>query len=651
MEQKLEQIDKTVEMEKMENPNVEISQSSNSPLVAMVEEPHPTHSFVWCFQGKFTSFTCDKARTVEDSLKRSPRFGGIAKKYKDKELVVLRDGKAISSHFPCSLIKDERLTVKYVKAVDKTNQPGRGSGPPCRKGSPDDLVMFHVLTKGGKDIVQIMRNPELRKVVQEMTVYAYKGEKVKQALRRDGRFLNIVFKKNCGLSHIVTEVDSEMSDLVDHLDGATYKIILLNKCLPESQQSSLEDDNKISNVSKGFDHDENQNASQQPTTTVSVNDAPERKTKPAPELFFLDMPESEKLQRKLFLQFKHLMKGKESVARLSSIQNRLRVDYGKSAETCREVRTMKKLMGLSDSVCQVRVNGSPLGSGFLLFGNFVLTNGHVVEDLNKENIGLYVHKLTVHFSFESLDQVETGQEFVVEEVAGSEYCSEQMHDWALLRLRANLKLPDCLLTQFGYCPQSNGVCIIGHPDGGMKKIDPCFIIPPDKRIQAVEKDFYKNKGHVQLVTPQFFEGVAESVQRHAQVVMYNTCFYSGSSGSPVFDDQCRVVAMHSAGYKYPGARGETRSVIEFGYRLSDIMERIIIQLVERRRWDVLKAYLACSFEHQQNVMINVRKLVQSRNITAFTDVISGSEARNDESLKKFFAFFSQTEDPAPMDTE
>ncbi|AWO99792.1 putative protein FAM111A-like [Scophthalmus maximus] len=225
---------------------------------------------------------------------------------------------------------------------------------------------------GGKDIVQIMRNPELRKVVQEMTVYAYK----------------------------VTEVDSEMSDLVDHLDGTTYKIILLNKCLPESQQSSLEDDNIISNVSKGFDHDENQNASQQPTTTVSVNDAPERKTEPAPELYFLDMPESEKLQ---------------------------------------------------------------------------------LEDLNKENIGLYVHKLTVHFSFESLDQ-------------------------------------------------------------------------------------------------------------------------------------CRVVAMHSAGYKYPGARGETRSVIEFGYRLSDIMERIIIQLVERRRWDVLKAYLACSFEHQQNVMIN-------------------------------------TEDPGPMDTE
>ncbi|AWO99791.1 putative protein FAM111A-like [Scophthalmus maximus] len=247
--------------------------------------------------------------------------------------------------------------------------------------------------EGGKDIVKMMRNPELRKFVDTMTVYAYK----------------------------VTEGNTEMSNLVDHLDGTTYKIILLNRCLPESQQSSLEDDNIISNASQGFDHDDNQNPSQQPTTTVSVNDAPERKTKPAPELFFREMPESEKLKHNLSSQFTHLMKGKESVARLS------------------------------------------------------------LEDLNKENIGLYVHKLTVHFSFESLDQ-------------------------------------------------------------------------------------------------------------------------------------CRVVAMHSAGYKYPGARGETRSVIEFGYRLSDIMERIIIQLVERRRWDVLKAYLACSFEHQQNVMIN-------------------------------------TEDPAPMDTE
>ncbi|KAF0028084.1 hypothetical protein F2P81_019171 [Scophthalmus maximus] len=120
---------------------------------------------------------------------------------------------------------------------------------------------------GGKNIVKIMRNPALKTLVQAITVYAYKGEKVKQSLRRDGSFLNIIFKKNCVLSHIVTEVNTEMSNLVDNLDGATYEIIQLNKCLPES----LEED-YMSNVSQGFYPHENQNPSQETTPNESVNE-------------------------------------------------------------------------------------------------------------------------------------------------------------------------------------------------------------------------------------------------------------------------------------------------------------------------------------------------------------------------------------------
>ena len=105
-----------------------------------------------------------------------------------------------------------------------------------------------------------------------------------------------------------------------------------------------------------------------------------------------------------------------------------RVEYGKNAHTSAKVKTMKELMVFSDSVCQVRINGRPMGSGFLLFDRFVLTNAHVVKeaynDSEKELNDMY--KVTVHFSDESRNP--TVIEVEVEEVAGFEY-TEDISDW------------------------------------------------------------------------------------------------------------------------------------------------------------------------------------------------------------------------------
>ncbi|XP_071362273.1 serine protease FAM111A-like [Trachinotus anak] len=652
-------VDKTVE-NKMDQ-NGESGQPRNLQLVAKEEEQHATHTFEWQSNGKKpTSVTCNKAGTVEDSLKISSEFRKFAKKNNDKELVIVKDGKAISSHCPCSLIKNDRLMVNYVKSVKKPKQLGSGSVHPRRKVSSDELVMFHVLTKGGKGVVKILSNPALKTVIQEITVYAYKGEKVKQALRRDGRILNIVFKKNCALSHISTEVNTEMSNLVDELNGETYRIILLDKSdPPDSQPGSLDDAYVMPNESQRSDSDENQDPQQQSTASQSVDNnvltqTPNLNGNTAPEKILHEIPNSAKMKKDLSSQFNLVVKGKKTVSRLSRIQNLLRVEFGQNAQSCTEVKTMKKLMDLSNSVCHVRINGSPGGSGFLLFDKFVLTNGHVLKDIYNKNRRQLDGKVTVHFSYESLD-LERGQEskdVEVEEVAGFEYCpdaSGHMYDWALLKLSAGQKLPDGLLTHFGFLPQSGGICIIGHPDGGVKKIDACLIIPPDNRNQVVEKHCHENINYIQLITRRFFEDVTESVQRNKQVLTYESCFYFGSSGSPVFDKYCKVVAMHSGGYVHPDVRGERQSVIEFGYPLSDIIEHIIVQLVETRRLDVLQAYLACSYPHHQDMMNNVKKLVESRNLTAFKNTLNSSVTTNDESLKMFFDFFSLKEEPVQMD--
>ncbi|XP_040906793.1 serine protease FAM111A-like [Toxotes jaculatrix] len=647
-------MDRTVK-NKSDSHNGESSQSHSSQLVAKKGEPHPTHSFEWCLNGKGpTSVTCNKTGTVEDSLRRSSQFRKTVEKNKGKELVILRHGKAISSHFPCSLIKNERLTVRYVKTKNMSKPTGCGSVHPSRQGSSDELVIFNVLAKGGKDVVKILTNPELRKFTQEITVYAYKGERVKQALRRDGRFLNIIFKKYCVLSHAVTEVTTEMSNLVDDLDGKTYKIIQLSKSSPpDSQPGSLDDAYMMPSDTQRSDSDEKQDPSQEPATTGSENDSTvkELNGNTAPEKMLREITDSERMQNHLSSQFKHSVKGMKDVSKLSRIQNLLRVEYGKNVQTCMEVKTMKKLMDLRNSVCQVRINGSPGGSGFLLFDNFVLTNCHVLEGITGK---LYV-KVTVHFSYESLDHIEGGQELgsevEVEEVTAFEYsdASGTMYDWALLRLRANQELPDCLLTHFGFLPQSGGICIIGHPDGGLKKIDACAIVPSHDHNRVVAKHYHENQENIQLVTQRFFERVAEYLPQNRQVLTYESCFYFGSSGSPVFDKHCKVVAMHSGGYAYRNARGQTQSVIEYGYPLSNIIEHMILQLVFERKFDVLKAYLTCSFAHHQDVMNNVKKLVEGRNLTQFKKAVSSLVATPDNSLKMFFEFFSQKEEPIPMD--
>uniref|UniRef100_UPI0037E9317B serine protease FAM111A-like n=1 Tax=Semicossyphus pulcher TaxID=241346 RepID=UPI0037E9317B len=628
-------------------------------------EPHETHSFVWCLSDKRpTSFTCNKAGTIEDSLKRSAEFKKLAQKNINKELVIVRDGRAISSHFPCSVIKDDRLTVKYITASDKLKQSNENCAPaiPRRKHPSDQLVLFHVLTNGGENVVRIMRNKQLKKLCDEITVCAYKGEKVKHALKRDGRVLNGIFTKNCALFERGTDIKTEMLNLVDDLDGKTVKIKMINKSPPpETPPESLDDAYEMQSESQRSDSYENQGPPQQ-STTESVNDiTAKEKPKKIGNITPEEIPDSEKVKCYLSSQVKDLVQRMETpVSQLSTLQNLFHVEYGKNAQTCREVKTMKKLMNLCDSVCQVRINGRPGGSGFLLFDKFVLTNGHVVKNIINESTGQLNEQVTVHFSYESVNQVESGAE--VTEVAGFEYGSDasgHKYDWALLSLGAGQELPGHLLKHFGFLPKSGGICIIGHPDGSVKKIDPCLIIPTDNRNEVVGKHYLENpdgvlvehQGHVQLVTQPFFEHVAQSVQCTGQVLTYESCFYFGSSGSPVFDEHCNVVAMHTGGYKYNNTRGEMHSVIEYGFPLSFILEHIIVQLVERGRFDVLKEYLTCINAQHQHIMTNVKKLVESRNNTAFKNAVNNSVHTEDEHLKMFFEIFSLKVEPVLMDTD
>ncbi|XP_078021519.1 serine protease FAM111A-like [Epinephelus lanceolatus] len=576
------------------------------PLDEQEEEPDESYSLHWRW-GNNNFKERGKGRTVEDWLKRNSEFRGIAKKNENKELVIERCGKAISSHFPCSLTENDQLTVKFIKAVDHTNQSVSGSVHPQRKRPSGELLMFHLWIRGGKNVVNIMRNPALKTDFCEMTVYAYRGEKVREALKRDGRLKDFVFEKNCVLSDTSTKANTGMSSLVDDLDGQTFKIILLHKSSPPESQPDSQDDAYMM-----------QNEAKQSITTESVKDNipkqnPNLNGNMAPENIWREIPNSKQMQCHLSSQFQDAVKGKTTLqgSELSCIQNLLRVEFGKNIQTCREVKTMKTLMNLSDSICQVRINDRPAGSGFLLFGRFVLTNAHVVKDIYDEHNGQLNERVTVHFSFESLNSMESG--VAVQEVVGFEYgfdVSNYECDLALLRVCTDQTLPDGLINHIGLLPHSGGICIIGHPHGGVKKIDPCLIIPTENRTQVVERHhsenpagvqpetphYSENQQPIQMITQRFFEDVTKHVQHNRQALTYESCFYFGSSGSPVFDEHCNVVAMHSGGYVYHNVRGQRQSVIEYAHPLSFIKERIFVQMMKRTRPDVLAEYKAYQYK-------------------------------------------------------
>nr|XP_020477877.1 protein FAM111A-like [Monopterus albus] len=158
----------------------------------------------------------------------------------------------------------------------------------------------------------------------------------------------------------------------------------------------------------------------------------------------------------------------------------------------------------------------------------------------------------------------------------------------------NKKVPPGLLKKFGPMPPNGEACIIGHPAGGVKKMDPTCIIEKEKRGQVVDErlrpygkyPFFIHRFSEQL-KDKGIEDIMVGGNEAEQVSTYNTFMYHGSSGSPVFDGQCRVFGLHTAGFPYEFAHKEVY-VIECAISLLIIFESFVRKLKEKRNEELLK---------------------------------------------------------------
>lgn len=164
----------------------------------------------------------------------------------------------------------------------------------------------------------------------------------------------------------------------------------------------------------------------------------------------------------------------------------------------------------SKAVARVRLSDGELGTGFLTVGNIFVTNHHVLK--NKEQAGDAVIQFNYQNTASGLDLEPTVFSLAPE----NGFATSEKEDWTLVPVKgdAGKDWGEIALTQIDNYEKIKYVNIIQHPGGEPKQIALYH------NIVAYADD---------------------------KVFQYLTDTRPGSSGSPVFDNKWRVVALHHSG--------------------------------------------------------------------------------------------------------
>lgn len=184
--------------------------------------------------------------------------------------------------------------------------------------------------------------------------------------------------------------------------------------------------------------------------------------------------------------------------------------------TLRPVAFLQKGLNASRSVAYIRVSNGVrewTGTGFLVGSNLLLTNHHVLPARNLLSATI----CRFNYQLDTEGNAEVYEDYHV--IADGHFHSNQALDYSILELSdnpganwGNLALKPTIPTM------DSRVNIIQHPSGLPKQI-------------SIHNNFVKFANHTKI--------------------QYVTSTLPGSSGSPVLDDDWRVVGIHHAGGMLP----------------------------------------------------------------------------------------------------
>ncbi|KAK7163990.1 hypothetical protein R3I94_002649 [Phoxinus phoxinus] len=570
----------------------EVEEGPSKDLQQEVEEKK--HAFNFCINSKSKRYSvvCTTSMTVLEALNTSQFFRNEKDKQKNihKEILIQRsNGKvtiaAVKTDFPCCLIEeDDILDINFIQkdVNSSTNQTTADPSLLSNRSKPETFVTFLVEKEGGPTVTCLLKSAALRKSVRYVCVCAIKGEEIKTALERDGRFTDEIFKKSCGLSESGTVTEHELSNRVTKtLNEKTFQVFVISDHNQPESKDDVTLDKTEPNEASDADAAGNVRPSQNPINTEQekkLNGNTTKSTNPSTKRYVAKpIDKSEEIAKILRDQSEDLWKTVEQREKLknkSEVQKFFREEYHKSVENFLDVKKVRELVRLSDSVCQIRVGESPEGTGFLLFDRFILTNAHVIGELDLFSVKTF----TAVFGYEGLEAKETKHIPVKQLITyfhGKDDSGRHL-DYALLELDSVdeiAKYPK-LLSCYSPNPPSRGkICIVGHPGEGVKKMDPCIIIEREKRLEAANKHKSENE-HLINVMMEVSAEQKWDFSAYENQITYDSCFFHGSSGSPVFDEHCKLIGIHTGGYKYKTGISKTWSVMEYGFSMQPILDNI-----------------------------------------------------------------------------
>uniref|UniRef100_A0A8C0JI69 Family with sequence similarity 111 member B n=1 Tax=Canis lupus dingo TaxID=286419 RepID=A0A8C0JI69_CANLU len=407
-----------------------------------------------------------------------------------------------------------------------------------------ECILFHVVAVG-KSIKKILKIKELHERGSTVCVYALKGETIKEALSKDGRFRSDLDEFEWKVMEDHQKIHGKQS-LVDEVSGKTLEMDIFKK----------------RNVRAGRTATNVWLKNCQVLSKVIMDQYP-------------NFNEEARWMRNYF-------RDEQKKAKVPASQqfNIYKKYFAKVTENSTSVATCKDLIHLSKSVgFMMWYNNRNMGNAtcFVFNHGYIFTCRHVINKIVGEgtdlNLWPEIISQCAKVTFSHKRFLPDNQDwYALDPWFG---VSDGNLDYAILKLSQHQNgFPPGLFRQISSQQSSDLIYIIGHPEGQVKKIDGCAVIPINQRMERyaeqLQDEMVGSNAATYNAFPMFTQRSFLPEVWSNDTLSYDTCFSSGSSGSPVFSASGQLVAMHTIGHFYK--RGENvHAIIEFGYLMNSIL--------------------------------------------------------------------------------